>query len=239
MDETQGNDVTATYSDMASARKAIQSLERHGVDGHDITLLGDADTAALRRDNIERDERLITYVARSAAMGAVFGAMVGGLLGTITGVLIFPWLSGAMWGTAGGGAILGAALGVLLGGIVRLPQSNAGLATIDTPHKGPVTLGIHNPDSIDDTLAATNPTDVEHVSDVRAELAKARKEAAAHDTEAKKVEGPAAGGGWRVGGRAPRTVPPPEHQADTRNRVLVIALAAAVVAAIVVWVRRR
>src|SRR5688572_5923721 len=115
---------------MAAARDAIRSLERAGVEGHDITLLGKADAAALSQPNITRDERLISYVGRSARLGAIIGALVGAAVGFGVGALLFTWLSGGMWSMVGGGAFLGAGLGVLLGGIVRLPQSNAGLATI-------------------------------------------------------------------------------------------------------------
>ncbi len=142
----EGSDLTATFADMGHARKAIKALERRGVEGSNITLLGKADEASHRTDdvsNIDRDERVISYTLRSALLGMAIGCVLAGLLGLALGWMVFGWRTGAMWATAGGSVAVGAGLGVLLGAIAGLPQSDAGLAAIENELRGPVELGVH------------------------------------------------------------------------------------------------
>jgi tetrahydromethanopterin S-methyltransferase subunit F len=130
---------------MGHARKAIKALERRGVEGSNITLLGKADEASHRTDdvsNIDRDERVISYTLRSALLGMAIGCVLAGLLGLALGWMVFGWRTGAMWATAGGSVAVGAGLGVLLGAIAGLPQSDAGLAAIENELRGPVELGV-------------------------------------------------------------------------------------------------
>jgi hypothetical protein len=161
---------------MRHAREAIKALERGGVEGSNITLLGAADQASHRTDevsNIDRDERVISYALRSAVLGMVVGAVLGGLLGLALGVVVFGWQTGGMWATVGGSVTVGAGLGVLLGVIVRLPQSDAGLAAIENELRGPVELGVHldgkaEPENVEEALESISPTRVRSVdADVR------------------------------------------------------------------------
>jgi hypothetical protein len=232
-------DLTVTYADIDAARDAVRALERAGVEGHDITLLGEADAAALGAQNIQRDERLIAYVGRSARLGAAVGALVGAAAGFGVGALLFSWLSGGMWSMVGGGAFLGAGLGVLLGGIARLPQSNAGLATIDTPVTGEVTVGISTTIDLTNTIESTQPLAVAQVDDVSAVLAEQRSAASADGQTSDPVASLAA---------QPEVATPrpadEQHATDIstgRPDWLPWALATVAVAAvsIVMWVRRR
>ena len=230
-------DLAVTYDGMPAARDAIRVLERAGVEGHDITLLGAADAAALEAQNITRDERLIGYVGRSARLGALIGALAGAALGFGVGALVFSWLSGGMWSMVAGGTVLGAGLGVLLGGIARLPQSNAGLATIDTPVKGEVTVGIATTIDLTDTVSSTQPLSVREVDDVSAMVAEQRRAAAEVRTAPSPAQrrpvrmhdaglqtAPSTGG---IRARLPRWLP--------WTIVGIVAVAVSVVA----WVRRR
>src|SRR5688572_3735230 len=181
----QPTDLVVTYVDMPAARRAVRSLERAGIEGSDITLLGDADAATRRLPNIDRDQKVVGYVVRSAVIGGLVGMVIGTALGAGVGSLAFAWLSGGMWSMVAGGAVLGAGLGVLLGGIARLPQSDAGLATIETTVDGPVTVGVHrgHPDErVEHSVDATQPLSIEHVDDdVRA--LRSQAEAAEHSDE--------------------------------------------------------
>src|SRR5687767_9251629 len=103
---------------MPAARQAIQELERRGVEGSDITLMGDADAATRRGPNLVKDERTLSYVVKASVLGAAVGLVGGFLAGVVAGWVAFGWLSSSMWAMAAGGAGLGAGLGVLLGGIV-------------------------------------------------------------------------------------------------------------------------
>ena len=239
MTTEQVPDLAVTYPDIGAARDAVRALERAGVEGHDITLLGEADRAALQHPNITRDERLIAYVGRSARMGALFGAVLGAAAGFGVGALLFPWLSGGLWSMVAGGTFLGAGLGVLLGGIVRLPQSNAGLATIDTPVDGEVTLGITTTIDLTDAVEPTHPVAVTEVDDVSTLLADERRAAAPPATGAPSPREP-----QRVSSRTespPTDAPRGDGLRSRAPRWLPWALAAAVACAmsVVAWVRRR
>ncbi len=173
----EGSDVTATFADMGHARKAIKALERRGVEGSNITLLGKADEASHRTDevsNIDRDERVISYTLRSAVLGMAVGCVLAGLLGLALGWIVFGWRTSAMWATVGGSAAVGAGLGVLLGAIARLPQSDAGLAAIENELGGPVELGVHldgkaEPGVVEAALGSVPSARIRHVdADVRA-----------------------------------------------------------------------
>ncbi|MDQ3529861.1 MAG: hypothetical protein M3425_07920, partial [Actinomycetota bacterium] len=166
-------DLKATYPDMEHARKAVKGLERRGVEGANITLLGEADAVSHRTDNMGRDERMLSYAWRSAVSGFVIGSAVGAGLGLLMGVIVFGWLSGGMWGTISGGVLVGGGLGVLLGAIVRLPQSDAGLAAVENEVDGPVELGVHTLGADEhataqEALAAQEPAEIATVEgDVR------------------------------------------------------------------------
>ena len=161
-------DLVITYEDPPAAQRAVRSLERAGVEGGDITLLGTADEPSRKLHNVARDERVLGYIFRSAVIGGAVGMVAGGALGMAVGTLAFAWLTGGMWAVAAGAAVLGAGLGILVGGIVRLPQSNAGLATIETAVAGPVTIGVHRagPDlRVEHHVEATGPQAVEPTDD--------------------------------------------------------------------------
>ena len=56
--------VVATYADMEAARRAISALERAGVDGDDISLIGrQVDVVAHEQDTRERDAHLTGDIA--------------------------------------------------------------------------------------------------------------------------------------------------------------------------------
>ncbi len=106
------------------------------------------------------------YAVRSSGAGGAVGAGLGTVLGAVIGAVVFGWLSGDMRATVG--AVLGAGLGVLLGGIVRLPQSDAGLATVESDYRGQVGLGIHVTDprrfeQVREAVRETDPIDVQAV----------------------------------------------------------------------------
>jgi len=162
---------------MRHARKAIKALERRGVEGSNIALLGKAAEASHRTDdddNIDRDERMISHTLRSAVLGMVVGSLLAGLLGLAMGWVVFGWQTGGMWAAVGGSVAVGTGLGVLLGAIVGLPQSDAGLAAIENEMGGPVELGVHlddttEPETVEAALESFSSTRIRQVdADVRA-----------------------------------------------------------------------
>src|SRR5260370_11737646 len=76
--------VVATYCDMPAARKAFDALERAGVDGDDISLLGPhADAAAAEAETRERDAHLVGDVGQKAMKGGAIGSIPGAVAGTV------------------------------------------------------------------------------------------------------------------------------------------------------------
>ncbi len=76
--------VVATYPDMASARKALDALEKAGVDGEDISLLGrHAEAAAADTETRFRDAHLVGDVSEKALKGGAVGSVAGAIAGTV------------------------------------------------------------------------------------------------------------------------------------------------------------
>jgi hypothetical protein len=229
------NDLKVTNPDMPAARRAIQQqLEGRGAEGSDMTLMGDADAAPRRGPNLVKDERTLSYGIKATVVGAAVGLVGGFLAGVVAGWVAFGWLSSSMWAMAAGGAGLGAGLGVLLGGIVRLPQSDAGLATVETRVPGPVTVGIHRHGSneLDAAVAETSPLRVEPVTD---DVRRIRTEAEAAPEAG--ASGPPVQG-LPTGGLDPDDEPGAARR-DAQLMWLVVAVAVTLAALVALVIRRR
>src|SRR5688572_27687577 len=83
----------ARYESLDDARRAIQKLEGHGVDGADVALAGWRARAAERSRRKEgADGRLVRHMTRSVVRGSVLGAVVGTLCGAVVaGIVIWAW----------------------------------------------------------------------------------------------------------------------------------------------------
>jgi outer membrane lipoprotein SlyB len=141
--------VVATYPDMPAARKAFDALERAGVDGDDISLLGPhADDAAAQLDSSKRDAHLVgdvsEKVVKGGAIGSVAGAIAGGVAFVIPGV--GPGIGVGIWAATLGGAVAGGAVGGLAGGVGAVDQSEDWELTYDDVAEGKVLVATHADD---------------------------------------------------------------------------------------------
>jgi hypothetical protein len=140
--------LAARFHDMGGARQAIETLQRAGVDGDDIELLGmPAQAARAQGEREVVDERAGHYIGRKLGLGLALGALVGAALGAVIGVVL---LAGD--GVAGGAvlvavfALLGAALGGTVGALLNVERS-VGLSeawplTFEDVPRGPVWVGV-------------------------------------------------------------------------------------------------
>jgi hypothetical protein len=141
--------IAATYDDMEAARKAITALERAGVDGDDISLLGRrVDVVAHEQDTRERDAHLTGDVTKKAAEGGALGTVAGAVAGTVAFAIpgIGPGIGAGIWAATLGGAIAGGAVGGVAGGISAIPQTEDWELTYDDVRDGKVLVVTHAED---------------------------------------------------------------------------------------------
>jgi hypothetical protein len=140
------SELRAAYPNMERARRAIDALERAGVDGGQIALAGDtAQEAATDTDTRVPDEKVTRRVGKRAVVGALAGAVVG----TVVGLLLGAALSGgggALWAAAMGGFLVGGTVGGILGGVSSLDMSEAWELTQHPARSGPVHVSVHSDD---------------------------------------------------------------------------------------------
>ena len=149
--------IVATFQDMETARKAISALERGGIEGVNISLLGQArDEAESTVDEVQRDAGAVGDVTKAAAVGAATGTGAGALAGLVGGLMAFgipgvgPFIGSAIWAATLGGAGVGAAIGGLVGGTAATNQSESWEATYqESVRSGRVLVGVHSDDRAD------------------------------------------------------------------------------------------
>ncbi|HVL99649.1 MAG TPA: hypothetical protein VM324_10205 [Egibacteraceae bacterium] len=162
--------VTACYEDMATARRTIESLERAGVPGSHISLLGpQAEEAAEASDTSSRDEEFGETAVRATLGGAATGAGVGGAVGFLAGAAAFgipgvgPAVGAGIWAATLGGAAAGTGVGFTAGAMSKIKQSEAWELTLQEVGEGYVVVGAHADDRDEleravEVLAANNPS---------------------------------------------------------------------------------
>src|SRR5438270_6011315 len=144
--------VVATYSDMPAARKAFDALERAGVDGDDISLLGPhADAAAAEQETRERDAHLVGDVTGKSLKGGAIGSIAGAVAGTVAFVIpgVGPAIGTGIWVATLGGAVAGGAVGGVAGGVSAIDQSEDWELTYDDVRDGKVLVVTHAEDDAD------------------------------------------------------------------------------------------
>lgn len=147
-----GPAVAARYGDLARARAAIGALERAGVDGNDIELLGrPADAARVPHDPKLADRRVVFYLlprlARGLALGLAVGVAVGLLIAGVafaTGLL--SWSVGRFGVCVLVGLFPGATLGVLLSFERSVSLADDWALTFEDAPAGPVWVGVYTGD---------------------------------------------------------------------------------------------
>lgn len=141
--------IDATFGTPEAARRAIQALENHGVDGNRIELEGPAAEAARNPDAPTQgaDEAVSERAWRSTGGGAILGTLLGGLIGLAAGLVSTGGdFTGVVIGLVLGGAGAGAGVGFAVGGIGRMKQAEAWEETFDAPGGASVTVVVHPSD---------------------------------------------------------------------------------------------
>jgi hypothetical protein len=120
MTRITGQNVVATFGDLAKANDAALALSRAGVDAARISLLGrEQEEAASDPDTRLRDMEATGEVAKKAgaagAAGAALGALAGAAAFAIPGV--GPVVGSGIWGAALAGGAAGGAVGGMVGGV--------------------------------------------------------------------------------------------------------------------------
>jgi outer membrane lipoprotein SlyB len=157
-------EVRAAFPDLERARKAIDALERSGVEGGHISLEGrPAREAAEETDTRAPDARVTRLVTRRTAIAAILGGVVGGVAGFLLGLA----LSGdaALLATTLGGVIAGGAVGGVIGGVSSVDMSQAWELTQHRVEDGPVRVAVQTSDRdelarAEETLRAEDPLEV-------------------------------------------------------------------------------
>jgi hypothetical protein len=161
--------VVATCPDMETARKAITALERAGVDGDNVSLLGrQADVVAREEDTRDRDAHLTGDVAKKVGEGGALGTVAGAIAGTVAFVIpgVGPGIGAGIWAATLGGAIAGGAVGGVAGGVSAIPQTEDWELTYDDVRDGKVLVVTHAEDAAEadkqaEVLSAHNPLKLE------------------------------------------------------------------------------
>ncbi|MEX2654615.1 MAG: hypothetical protein WD532_06230 [Acidimicrobiia bacterium] len=147
------HNVVAAVRDAEAARDAIESLERNGVDGSRIALLGSIDSSA----GTPRLRGAIGRVGRLFLAGFVLGAIVGATAGWLSG--IGGSAAPLLWG------LFGALGGAFVVAVSSFGVSRAWWRTFEGENAGTLAVGVHtdDPDEADvaaRVLEATSPLSI-------------------------------------------------------------------------------
>ena len=135
-------ELLATYRNPESARKAITTLERHGVDANDIHLLEAPGAHVPKIDEAMRepDMAVTGSVFSRAAAVSIVSALLVGAVGAVVGWFASDGQSiGTLLGGVGG-FIAGGLLGMLWGGYSGIAVSEEWSDTFES--HGPTTLAV-------------------------------------------------------------------------------------------------
>ncbi|MGH9183135.1 MAG: hypothetical protein ACRDZ9_04875 [Acidimicrobiales bacterium] len=148
------HNVVATYPSVEAARRAVTSLERHGVEAGDISLLGpgveEAGGPETNEEQRAADMATTGEVGRRAAAGLVGGGAAGAAAGALAALAAFaipgvgPVVGGGVLVAAAGGAAFGAAAGGFYAGASGLPVSQAWSHTFEAVKGGRTCVGVHS-----------------------------------------------------------------------------------------------
>jgi len=138
--------VVATYPDMGAARKAFDALEKAGIDGDDMSLLGRSDDeAAVQTETKDRDAHLVGDVSEHVVKGGAIGSVAGAIAGTVAFAIpgVGPGIGVGIWAATLGGAVAGGAVGGVAGGVSALDQNEDWELTYDDVAEGKVLVATH------------------------------------------------------------------------------------------------
>jgi len=167
--------VMSVFPDMDSARKAINTLGRAGIEADDISLTGGAaDTAASQEDTASADATAMTAFFQSAGLGGAMGMFAGLVLGPPITFVVFDVFNidvtiGSILGGTTMGILLLGIVGALVGQYYPVHAAQPWeLSFHRTP--GGVILGVHTdePKHIErarQALASLQPLDLYYVDE--------------------------------------------------------------------------
>jgi hypothetical protein len=136
------HNVVAAVGGLSAARDLIRALERGGVDGAHISLLGAQPAADAGEVSPEASHEPEGDVARGSAGGAAVGAGMAAVTGAAIGIPgVGPIIAGGLW------AVFGAAVGASVGGVSSLGLSKAWDQTFEAVREGNVAVGVHTDDA--------------------------------------------------------------------------------------------
>lgn len=160
--------VRATFADLDHARKAVDALERAGIDAAHISLTGPAiEEAEAHTQTGTRDAR----VARRVGGRVLIGAVAGAFAGTVLGLIVVAWADGgslALSIAILGGGLLGATFGAVTGGVSALPMTEEWDLTYDETRRSQSVVAVSSEDPGDvekatDALSRVEPVRIERV----------------------------------------------------------------------------
>ncbi len=160
--------VLAAYPDLDRVRGAIGDIEKAGIDGSMISLLGPGvEESAEEADTSERDSATVEHVGKRVGVGAAAGTAAGGGVGLLAGLASFaipgigPVVGAGLLASALGGAIAGGAVGGFVGGIGSLRGTEAWELTLSSVREGHTVVVIHAEEADDGrkALEAVRKTD--------------------------------------------------------------------------------
>ncbi len=166
----------AQFASLADARAVILALESSGVDGVDVSLVGDRAQSARESQRLaSADRRMGRVVAGRAVSGTVAGSAAGALIGAIVGAIIAAFVSSNGWAVFAGCIVGGILLGSMAGALVGVERgtgfSESWLLTFEDAPAGPVWLAVWNDsDRVATTLsdaaalAVRKPHDLDEVT---------------------------------------------------------------------------
>jgi hypothetical protein len=151
------HNVLAVYPSVERAREAITNLERNGVEGGNIELLGaGAEGAAVPQTNEAQrsaDMAVTGQVGKRSLTGVLIGALVGAAILALVGWAAYELLDvgdelrEVVIGAAVAGAIFGAFGGLFYGGATGLPVSDAWGETFEAVRQGSTGVAVHTEDA--------------------------------------------------------------------------------------------
>lgn len=163
-----GQNIVATFPDLAQANDVALRLGQAGVDAHDISILGrEQEQAASDPDTRLRDMEVTAEVAKRA--GAAGGA--GAALGAIGGAAAFlipgigPVIGSGIWAGLLAGGVAGGVIGGMVGGIsgLSLEEFDLKYQAVLRDGKAMVAVAVDGPEAatkVRDLLEEESPEDV-------------------------------------------------------------------------------
>lgn len=148
------HNVIAVYPDVESAREALTTLERKGIEAGNIELLGPgmegAEEAQTNEEQRGADEAVIHQAEKRGGIGFAVGAVIGAVVMAAVAAAAHALfdvgddLGVVLAGGAVSGALFGGFAGFFYGGASGLPVSDAWGETFEAVRGGKTCVAVHS-----------------------------------------------------------------------------------------------